>query len=353
MRLSLVVFIFCAPLVIAGTQSVFVPENPTADEVFVLNGDGFPYTIEIMLPLALPGAKHLWHVEYGHGVARGVPHPSNEFAFDPDLEQYNITPPEGWELVAVNEDATLALIVPEPADVTYDLLFENGCLKEGETIRVLPVQNNLNDAIQKNEKGIVLYKATLGHLICGSDSLGRVIAKRHTVSANENIRFCSTKSGTSRFNVGLKEASSETQFQVTVDISGLPYKGDFTNDPISGSKWVFNTSGKSWVWGQNANNRVTRLCVTIQKNGNTIYRSILIPNSNPSFNVRLNGCENQLIEPKTISYEGLSPYRPGPNPPISGSVVTGSDGKYSIELPFRWIGTIETTNVEACPPPAP
>lgn len=346
--LALVAF-SCASAV-ADSYSLFVPEKQDPTGIFTLTGDGFPYTIEIYLPGAIPAAHHMWSVQYGHGAARGVPHPADTDAFDPNLSQYNITPPDGWELVAVNEDATLAIIVPEPADITYDQIFENGVMKENTTLRIFPVKENLEEVLKvSQEPNFILGKPDVGNLVCGTDDFGRMIAKNHILAKNENVKFCSSKTGTSVFEIALREGSSETRIQMKALVSENPYAGVFADDPTEGKRWIYETTGRGWTWGHNINNRLTRLTVEITLGGNRICRSILIPNSNPRFNGTVRDCDSGPLV-KAINYEGTCPYRPGQLPAVTGSVSSDADGKYSIEVPYPWTGHLRLNEVQACPP---
>lgn len=350
MRAWFVTLLLLAVPAFADTYSLFVPENPDPNGIFSMSGAGFPYTIEIYTPGAVPEASHRWSVEYGHGAARGVPHPGQTEAWNPNLGQYGITPPDGWDLVAVNEDATLALIVPAPADITYDTIFENGYLKEGQSIRILPIATALIAALNETEPNMLIGKPSLGHIVCGTDDVGRILASRHTLAANENVRFCSGKPGTSHFEIELREGSGGNRFRVTTQVTPNSYIGTFSDDPVQGKMWTYNSAGRAWYWGHNANSRLTRVSVEIQKGGKRICRSILIPNSNPTFNGAISDCSTVPIGAKVISYAGTCPFRPGPSPVIHGSQPTGIDGKYSIELPYPWVGSFNTAEVQACPP---
>jgi hypothetical protein len=323
---------------------------PRSDGTFVLDAVGFPYEIEIVVDDLLPDAVVIWSADYGFGAVRGLPHPTFPLAFDPQLEQYAITPPDGWEVVAVNEDATLAIIVPAPAASTWDDNFEHGYLKQNHSIRIFPIEANLDAALDANEPCMMLNKPKLGSLVCGSDTHGRIaVDSEYTLASNENVKYFSNTVGLDRFDAVVKDGSAKPNLPVDIEVTANPYDGTFI-DNETGKRWVYDTTGRSWLWGHNLGSRQTRLWVRIYRGDHRIIRSIMIPNSVSRFNGNLQTCDLYAVDGHNVRFDGESPYRTDVTPSVSGIVATAADGAFQTEVPFAWVGQFYVEAVAVCPP---
>lgn len=359
MRILFVFVLILVSSAFAGNTITRIPANQGADGQFIINGPGFPYTVEISTALAVPGASHLWHATYGYGVARGIPDSRSEFAFDPNLAQYGVHAPDGWQLIALNEDQTLGLIIPEPFGESYDTLFENGVLKEGATIRVLPVTDRLQQALQnsRNHFSVIKIPPKNGYLISGSEGQGReIILGEYTLPANESVKFVAYQGGEDSFVVACRYEFSADFVCPRVIVNTLKHEGSFVQEPDPNdpnhvlSRWRMLTSEWDWTWRHNRNNRLAKLVVDISLDGQKIRRSINIPVSNPAYRMTLLRCNRGYWANHRINFNGESPYRTGSLPAIVGEQNTSETGECNIALPYKWDGSVYTSAIECAIP---